>query len=52
MFTVIIYINEFSMSETFNTLEEARDYVRKHPCDDYQITDGDKEYPAVAPTLN
>ena len=37
MFTAIIYINEFSMSESFNTLAEAKEYVRNHPCDDFQI---------------
>lgn len=48
MFTATLYINEFEMSESFNTLEEARAYVRNNPCDDFTITDGDKQYPAVA----
>lgn len=52
MFTATIYINEFSMSDSFQTLAEARAFVRANPCDDFEITDGDKQYEAVAPAIH
>lgn len=55
MFTVtlVTYYGEV-VCDKFKTLEEAREFAAriKNICVDCEITDGDKQYEVVKPTLN
>ena len=52
MFTLILSGTELEIIRMFATLQEARDFAAGHNYDEACITDGDKVYDVVKPTLH
>lgn len=52
MFTLILSGTEFEIIRMFATLQEARDFAAGYNYDEACITDGDKVYEVVKPTLH